>query len=207
MIIGRTFVYSHFPKTGGTLLREFFNRYASYDIVVMTNDRHAPIYKAHELFGVDLANRFCFGFVRNPFDWYVSWWANLVTMSLKGMSFKEFMLLPTQKQLGTYVKTNLFDDNVGFMTARMIIQWFHPNKPQACLLDKICRMEDGLTEQIADILNMGYEVKQKLCDLGVMNTSDHRETAYYYDDELVDLVLKKDAKIFDNFGYRKELPE
>ena len=70
-------IFVHLPKTGGTLIREYFNFVsASQDVEIQLGGNgitksgvgeHGPI----EDF-IDKEQAYKFGLVRNPFDWYVS---------------------------------------------------------------------------------------------------------------------------------------
>jgi hypothetical protein len=80
MILSRHFVFIHLPKTGGTFVKRLLNIYAPPDWEVSEvialgghprNDPNHPTIK-------DIPSAYggipIFGFVRNPWDWYVSWY-------------------------------------------------------------------------------------------------------------------------------------
>ena len=73
MILSEHFVFLHLPKTGGSFVRELCTHYAPPAWKVRLLDHHPTIHDIPS----EYANLPIFGFVRNPFDWYVSWYTYL----------------------------------------------------------------------------------------------------------------------------------
>lgn len=69
MIKHRDFIFCHMPRTGGCFVRDLLNE----NIAGSKRTRRNHI--ALENLEDSEINKFKFGTIRNPYDWYVSWWA------------------------------------------------------------------------------------------------------------------------------------
>jgi len=65
MIIHPKFIFVHLPKTGGTFLTKFLSKHIP-ESKELKNDVHRPLYYFKKI------EKITFGFIRNPFDWYIS---------------------------------------------------------------------------------------------------------------------------------------
>lgn len=82
-ILHDKFLFLHMPRTAGTSISRFLMdnipgcrqtaRIDKIDNKVIRQKEycHIPLHRLDE----DVLNTFSFGFIRNPFDWYVSWWS------------------------------------------------------------------------------------------------------------------------------------
>lgn len=84
MVINPKFIFVHLEKTGGTsLFRYLINlkdsigvgrikniKNSKMDIYGLGTCRHDSLFKVSQYF----EDKFKFGYIRNPFDWYVSFW-------------------------------------------------------------------------------------------------------------------------------------
>ena len=71
MITSKHFVFIHFPRTGGRFVRQMFKLLVprTWDTQLLGEHMHvSDIPPSHK----DLPR---FGFVRNPYNWYVSWYS------------------------------------------------------------------------------------------------------------------------------------
>jgi len=67
MINHPKFIYLHIPRTGGTFISKFLEEYVKNTI--RTKKRHISLDKLGKI-----NNKFVFSSIRNPYNWYVSWW-------------------------------------------------------------------------------------------------------------------------------------
>jgi hypothetical protein len=74
LLITKYFIFVHYKKTGGTFLRRLFRDHLPADWVVDRQPMHAGWNKIPEQY----AHLPAIAFIRNPWDWYVSWyhWEN-----------------------------------------------------------------------------------------------------------------------------------
>ena len=78
MILHPNFIFAHIPKCGGNFLNSFFRD--NFTECHVTDKNHKG------LLDIDINNRKTFFTIRNPFDWYVSWWAFNKTTGIKEIS-------------------------------------------------------------------------------------------------------------------------
>lgn len=70
MLITTEFVFLHVPKTGGEFLKTLCERHFASRLVQHTVPKHAGVARIPE----EYQQLPRFGLVRNPWDWYVSWY-------------------------------------------------------------------------------------------------------------------------------------
>ena len=78
MLVTRDFVLIHVPKTGGTFLNGLIKEHCE----VLHEDMHGP----YSRLPAEYRDLPAIGFVRNPWDWYVSWFEH---MKQKGPESKD----------------------------------------------------------------------------------------------------------------------
>jgi Tfp pilus assembly protein PilF len=236
MIITDRFVFIHLHKTGGQSLNEAIASCIPSHRMVGYHFPYADI-PAEAL---DLP---VVGFVRNPWDWYVSWYAfnnrhrlrsplfkvvsnggaagfkstvtNLVNLGSRSDASEKqrnelISMLPDSLDGNRSVgltKTSIAElaaSNQGYYSwlfARMLGQGPDSRSQigrfenlQEDFLDILERLGVAETEAIRDTLQ-SRERK---------NTSRHSHYSHYYDDELRELIGRKDADLIDRFDYEFE---
>ncbi|MCP3998403.1 MAG: hypothetical protein GY722_25560 [bacterium] len=217
MIIGDDFLILHMPKTGGVFIRLLLEKYYGDKVRLPTGigfeHPNAKWEQHHSIDDVPFDRRYLpvFGLVRNPWDWYVSWFhffngyphkpPHFMTVSEgKTVDFAGFM-------------TNLYrypadsDEYTYNSFAEKYYRIFgcspdHPRNPT---------VEIGHYETVHD------DVHRFLSTVGVsevcldeiagfrrMNNSRHAHYSSYYTPGLVDLVYRNNQEIIDEFGYEFE---
>lgn len=96
MLVTRDFVLIHVPKTGGTFLNGLIKEHCE----VLHEDMHGP----YSRLPAEYRDLPAIGFVRNPWDWYVSWFEHMkqkgpeskdewewTTFGLETATFPEFL--------------------------------------------------------------------------------------------------------------------
>lgn len=226
MIISPDFICIHLQKCGGSFLREFLTKNipnARYNGIV--HDRACDIPKEHE-------NKPILGLIRNPWDWYVSWYAATQSnpkglfwgLHTKGKktTFHEFIskLFSIRQtihnidfglihQLGIglytyyYIKSYCRNPNVVFrnlitkpLDGSMVfeIEICRTENLRSDLMNFLATTHIGITESQANIL----------LTMPKVNISLRNRYQDYYNEQLMQLIRKKDKYIVDQFGYEFE---
>jgi hypothetical protein len=190
VLITEKFVFVHLPKTGGSFIRQ-----ASEGMEVLTLEPHAGV--------DDIPPRFAglpvFAVIRNPWDWYVSWFhfvlqtgqQNVDWEQLGGSDFAATVRAAcgdSQSPLGR----DLARDDRDYYSA----MWWK-------LFGRDGRVTVGRFERLADDF-------RSFCDrLGVqidvsgpaVNESQRNPYREYYTPELRDLVKHKARHLIRTYGY------
>ena len=197
--------FIHLPRTAGTAIGYFINKYINKDVV---NFIHTPI--------SELKNRqdyFLFGFVRNPFDWYVSRYEYFINKDRIGLNIieggvskandaglfgdafkKEFKTLKDHLMYGLELKD--------FWLSDLYKRMFFVN-------DKLDLDYVGKVETIYKDINYlcgKFDLKPtktfgQFCKKNPdkMNKSVHGDSMSYYDNEMIELIQEKDKEIFEKW--------
>ena len=212
-------IFVHLPKTGGTLIREYFNFVsASRDVEIQLGGHgitksgagaHGPI----EDF-IDKERAYKFGLVRNPFDWYVSRYFYFIKKgveergvsinndcNLYGPSFAE--KFPTVK---SHILYGVEHPNLSrFWLSDMYKYMFYID--EQFYMDHIGKLET-INDDIQYLWNETnisprYSLSSFDQQTGKIhrNQSNHEKYISYYDQETIDIIYQKDKLIFDTYGY------
>jgi hypothetical protein len=167
------FVFLHVPKTGGSYVRT-----------------HVPelVYERQHGRACEIPERFKhlprYAFVRNPWDWYVSWWL-----------YKRFVGEPVEDSLEEVLTQRIWEARryrehgfYGFQFA-----WVVGQEPV-----KILRFENFHAEVTGLFRAHGYRDPPE----EPVNASGRGPYRDYYDDFTRELVGSLERDIIDRFGYR-----
>lgn len=186
-------VFFHVPKTGGMWVRRAI-RNAGLPAVELTHSS-IPAANLHNRFSqVDAGGKFTFAFVRNPADWYPSFWCYCMSDGWKNedqldpyMSedFGEFMRRVLRHLPGQLSRR--FREYVG---------------PAPGVLDFVGRCE-SLTEDLVRALRLAGEEfdEEKIRSTPAENVSVRRPD---YAPDLLRAVLESEAEAMIRFGYAAE---
>jgi hypothetical protein len=228
MIVTPHFICIHLQKTGGSFIREYLTNNipnAKYNGIV--HDKACDIPKRYR-------QKPILGTIRNPWDWYVSWYASTQrTEALKGpfkvlhpngkqTNFVEFM----SKIANLNTKVHNIDFGlinrlgIGIYTYYYIQSYcrnqavvFKALKTKSITDDMVfnihlCRTEnlrEDLTNFLADTtVGITEQQKNTLATMAKVNTSKHGRYQEYYDAKLRQSVEKMDKYIVNRFGYTFE---
>lgn len=217
MILRDRCVLLHMPKTGGVFIRLLLEKYYGDDVQLATgkgfDDPSAPTAQHHTIddLGPELADLPVFGFVRNPWDWYVSWYhffmkypyrpPHFITVSRdKTLEFPEFMesLYSFPKDSPEYI-ANSFSAEYFRIFATSAQQ---PSNP---------RVDMGRYETVhADLhrflsrVSVVRECLDEIATFRKMNPSPHQHYSRYYPEPLVELVREHEGVVIEEFGYEFE---
>lgn len=206
MLLTRHFVFVHMPKTGGTFLNEVIREHAPANWDLQQLESHTPAAQVP----ASHANLPIFGFVRNPFDWYVSWYfyhhekyalgeVEPGHQFSKASQNSELPFCETLQRLMTIY----LQDGKGFYT-QMLEEKFGAKLALVNVLRTETLRSDALgwLEQlpIAIPKSMAHALEK---NPGV-NKSQRRHYSCYYDDQTISLISSKENDVIRRFGYNFE---
>ncbi|MCH8073339.1 MAG: tetratricopeptide repeat protein [Proteobacteria bacterium] len=233
MIITERFVFIHLHKTGGQTLNDIITR-------CIPDNRVIGYHYPRSEIPADSADLPVVGLVRNPWDWYVSWYAfnrrpkisnqlfNVVSDSGQG-TFKSTITnlinLGSDSSASKLYRDDLIrllpDSLAGNRAAGLTkgsIRDFSSNETgyYSWLTDRmlgnanddqtfIGRFENLQDDFLAIMLKLSVEETEALrTDLDKRerkNVSRHSHYSHYYDDELQDLVARKEQRLIERYDY------
>lgn len=199
MIVGRHFVFIHFPKTGGTFVKDVLSRHAPEDWELRLLEDH--------LIFRDIPQNYHalprIGFIRNPWDWYVSWY-----FYLKELGTNEFFNRASNCGEKDFKTTLLAIFAMDFIKSSGLggYSWYlrHTFGPDLQAMH-LGRFEDLRRELLRVFRDLALPLPEPLIEAinvhhkSNMSRRDHYRT--YYDDELRDFVAAKDEAVIRRFGY------
>lgn len=213
MIISKDYVFVHLQKTGGSFVERFLKFY--YEGCNEVTPKHCGL----DELGIynQVKDKTIFGCVRNPWDWYVSFWASNVNPSAGGKYNGLFPAMFTEESLNDFnafvdlvMNNNLgimnyfnFNDicgrRIGIYTYRYL-KCFYSVDGDRFLMDKILRME-SLRDELASFLELDEKKRIELFTFPRVNVGLHRSYRDYYSDNSVELVAQRDELIIKEYGY------
>ncbi len=204
MILSNYFVFIHFPKTGGTFFRELCRKYAPSKWEVKIVEDHPTINDIP----AEYKNLPILGFVRNPFDWYVSWYNYL-----KSIGSNEFFNKVSEQGTKDFKNTMLtiFEINVseffGFdcvyykSSYGCYLNYTFGNDLDALYIGKFESLRTDLLSILDKIGVLNNKLQEQILNHPVVNKSEHEHYRKYYDQELKNIIYQRDKEILDKFGY------
>lgn len=214
MLLCKHFVFIHFPRAGGTFVRETLARHIPPGRDVCILPGHGTVHQIPEAYrGVQR-----FGFVRNPWDWYVSVYSGWRGFSrarpeaFYGHVLGQISADPANTDfrtfLGALMKNHTWaSQEIGCMS------WIYMNM-YGQALDSLSNDRNGLwigkhenlREELMEFLRrVNFPASEGLeAAIGSdppINGFERSPYAEYYDAELRDLVRERDRAIVDFYGY------
>ena len=207
--MNKDLLFLHIPKTGGTFLYSYLKEAYGSNIVLFGhgNIREFPEKRKY----------FKFAILRNPFDWYVSRYFYYFRKQMveKGVSidcdsgfFGEYFRnnFPTFK--GHFYwgfKNKQIDFSFSYRIRNISYTRGHNSINYYGKLESLYDLNRVISEKCGldpTITIPDYEAKSKVHpDERKIN---HKHYSEYYDDDMIKLVLEKDADILSKFGYTFE---
>lgn len=208
VILCKNFVWVHLPKTGGTWVRETLAKYApaSWGLEVRYPGHHSIRSAGPKYEGVP-----AFHIIRNPWEWYVSWygfWGTHLRQRSGCFAKPEGAWNPEERKRAD-IASMPFPDAVKAIEGAGLGIGYHYRR--------ICLRTDGSSIDFGRFDSMRTELVRLLTKYGcpppeplhraIMHdapkmTSVHRPWREYYSDrKLVDLVAGYEAELIERFGY------
>lgn len=209
MLVSNHFVFVHFPKSGGSFVRKVLRETAPHEWDLREHPWHNKLSTLpHELRRLPVI-----GYVRNPFDWYVSWYAYLRGECLSkrcsndffsavsdhgARSFKETMQCILRCDIDALYAASPFP---GSVFGCHFASHFGNDLGNV----KIGKFED-LRADLARLLidccaTIPDNVKTCIHTHEKVNASRRGQYRSYYDKELRDIILKRDMEVLQRFDY------
>ena len=236
MIITEHFVFIHMHKTGGQTLNDIIQR-------CIPAHRTVGYHFPHNKIPPEFATLPRVGMVRNPWDWYVSWYAfnqrpnirnqlyaivsdrdqadfkttvtNLINLGSDGRLSKRHRdelvdLLPESLDNNRGVGLNKdcirnFSDNETGYYSWLFKRMLGDDHDDQLHVGKF----ENLQEDFLDIMNRltvmeAGDLQREFDKSERKNPSRHSHYSHYYDDELRDLVARKEHGLIQQYDYRFE---
>jgi hypothetical protein len=212
--------FIHFPKCGGTTIESIIKE--KKDFICKNHHVFSDLNEAEH--GVKELDKIWFSSIRNPIDYYYSFWRYRVN-ELKNSNDPfhkrvknkaSYKYLSDEPDFQKYTEC-LFDNNSEFgpMTKNVIRYWFgnneelfvksYYNEPKKKYLVKNIVKLENLKNDLKKIgLNdEDLENIQQLNMSGKEYSFENENPLYlkYYNQELLDIIYKRDKYIFDAFDY------
>jgi len=192
-------IFIHLPRTGGSFMRKVFESYH------VPNHDHGTI---EELDNAD--TYFKFGFIRNPFDWYVSryfYYRQYPNSAEKGISkgfdlgIKHDAFFDKIHSVNTHIQIGINID--GFFLGDIYNKMYKVNGELK--LDYIARFEN-MEQEIRTILEMTEKPTENLDTVlqqfqSKKNSTERKHYKYYFSQDAKNVILKKDKELFDTYRY------
>lgn len=206
MILTTRFVFIHVPRTGGTFVRQLF-------LEAAPPEWHSRILEGHPGacdIPAELHHLPRIAVVRNPFDWYVSWFHYMlqiggnpifeaVAPSAGDPDFKRCI-----RDLLELPVTRFFP--VPEEGRCLSFSWyFHHLLGEDLEAVRIARFENlrqELARVFASVVALPEPFARRIAEAPPANPSHRERYRSYYDADLVRAVEHADRPLLDRFGYR-----
>lgn len=205
MILSNKFVFLHLPKTGGSFVREILTQHAPQDWDIELHNNH-PTIRDIPATHTHLP---MVGLVRNPFDWYVSWYHYLKLhrsdpffnqISQQGnLDFKSTIRAAFEVDIGAMFQ---FPCHFSSSPFGCYMNYIFGNDLAVLELGKMESLRFDLRAILKKFGALTDRIDQQLDTFPVVNTSNHLPYRDYYDESLKALILQRDKDVLECFEYR-----
>ena len=163
---------------------------------------HLPAFHQKKVLSEVWDQYFTFGFVRNPWDWMISWYTYFLKRQLRGAPICDWL----QKDLSSYEDFNAFvrgrnEGNHGRWLPSCLSRNLVDETGEV-VLDYVGKMENIQKDfdNICDIIGMKKRMLPNK-DHWSRNVTDHEQYRKYYNEESKKIIAKRFEKTIDLFGY------
>lgn len=205
MIINNTFGFIHIQKTGGTYIRRVMEKaYGEENLLFFAAkiDPYCGNSSPHHTFNetpTEYKHLPMFAFIRNPWDWYVSWFHFFSVLPNIRMAAGQDWLDWWAKNKKKGFKQTVIE-NIDRYNKQIQNFTNFPNTPPNLALKNF----DNLTTETLNYIKT-YGNTQRAVDMasrfGVVNKSEHNHYTTYYDKELEQLVRDEYNTIINMFNF------
>lgn len=216
MLVTREFVFVHIPRTGGSTIRAVLADHA---------DPNAPIFPTHAAYDElpqRLRDRPAFCVVRNPWDWYVSWYHNGLRngQRLSGLhpghpkrqiwesafnagesTFAEAITRACNGQLNHPLASVARKRDVDLYSAHVRTQAGPALKRGDLDAGRFEQLVPFLLDYISGVGALDNQLRHAFERTPPVNASEHGSYRDYYDDTLRDLIARKARWLIERYAY------
>jgi Sulfotransferase domain len=219
MMVASGLVFVHIPRTGGSFVRRLLAEHVEPDPSAPRFETHA----SYDDLPTAFADRPAFCVVRNPWDWYVSWYHHTVAQAARLASNKASTSAKranwestfssgraTFAEVVTRACEGLIDDAFA-TTARESDTDLYSEYVRGLAANGLDRgaLEAGRFEHLRTFLVELFDrhgllsdsLREATLQAPAVNTAGRGPYRDYYDDELRELVGHKARWLIDRFGY------
>jgi len=196
------------PKTGGTFVRRVLVNCAppEWEVVEVIalggaprNDPNHPTVRDIPSFYKGLP---VFGFVRNPWDWYVSWYEFLKIDGTNAL-FNEASDNGRRGFCETVLR--LFASDLARKIDVGIFTWYfresYGKEPYRIRFLKFENLRQELIRALSDVAEASAAIKETIKSTPPLNVSVRKPYKAYYTEEVKELIAAKDRDLISRFGY------
>jgi hypothetical protein len=185
-------IYIAVPKTGTTSIQKFLKRNLPNSISVYLNTpndiglvKHSTALEIKNVIK-NYEDYHTFAVIRNPFDWYASWYTYAKdpahVVDSQGKSLKEF--INSHDYLNKELLSYFTDEN-----GKIIV-------------DTIIKYEDNLEKELYKIMdNLSIKIEKPLLKLNVSKYRKEKNYKKYFDEETINIVKNIQSKSLEFFNY------
>jgi hypothetical protein len=186
------FIYIAIPKTGTTSIQAFLKNIISDNSIIVYSNKPNNIglckhSDAKTISSVikNYSDYHSIAVIRNPYDWYVSWFTyrqrDKSKFSSKNMSFKEYLNEQPMKEILSWICDE--NDNI--------------------IVDSIIKYEDNFEEKIMNIISKktSKNIISKIDKKNISKKRENKDYKIYYDNETKKIVENLQSKTLQKFGY------
>ncbi len=214
MILKDRCVLLHMPKTGGVFIRLLLEKYYGSDVQLAsgkTFDDPSVRWAQHHSFDEipeHASSLPVFGFVRNPWDWYVSWYHFFMEYPHRPPHFMTVSRDKTVDFAGFIENWSRLDpDSPEYIYNSFSAEYFRvfsstkerPRNPQV-EMGRYETVHEDLRRFLAQV-GVGEECLDEITSFRQMNPSRHKHYSTYYNDRLAQLVYEHNSEVVDEYGY------
>jgi hypothetical protein len=218
MLVASRLVFVHIPRTGGAFIKQVLGDH-------LEADSGAPKLPTHASYGelpAEFRDRLAFCVVRNPWDWYVSWYRHSVSQGSrmaelepgdpKRLNWRDLFgggRRPFKETVTRMCEGRLEHEFAESARRRDVDLYSEYVRVLAGRAIKQGRLEAGRFEELIPFL-VDFLDRQRLLTESLreaiertrpVNASEHGPYRDYYDPELADLVAHKARWLTARFGY------
>jgi hypothetical protein len=199
VILSKYFVFIHFPKTGGSFVRWVMRERAPAEWGVEVIQDHPTVVEIPPAYR-DLPR---FGFVRNPWDWYVSWYHYL-----RDRGDNAFFNEVSQNGVRGFKDTILAVLDTDFVRASGLggYSWYvHHTFGEGyggVRLGRFETLRTDLLRILEEVATPPLLLRTGILELPGINVGKRGPYQKYYDEEMREIVARKDGPLIEAFGYR-----
>lgn len=199
MLLTRHFVFVHLLKSGGTFVKRILLDYAPADWACVNIEGHPSVADIPE------THRHLprIGFVRNPWDWYVSAYHYFKTVDRAA----EFDALSDDGSASfgdTLTRAMAAEPyrSAGVGPMSLFVRHTYGDDPEAIRLMRFEHLRDDLLSALAALpVPIPEALSRVIREHPPLNRSEHDDYRAYYDDNLRQAVAERDGDLIRRFGY------